>query len=88
MATRFSNKKVAGIVVTLAVPVCAAWCWWGYSLHKWTMEMANEQERIWAEEVDWAEKEALPRMFCFLIDDKKSIFNKDWAERQKDTSIK
>ncbi len=77
MATRFSNKKVAGIVVTLAVPVCAAWCWWGYSLHKWTMEMANEQERIWADEVEWAEKEALQAF------DKKSIFNKEWAERQK-----
>ena len=77
MATRLSNKKVAGIVCTLAVPLCAAWCYWGYSLHKWTMEMANEQERVWAEEVNWAEKEALAAF------DIKSIFNKNWAEKQK-----
>ena len=73
------QQKAAGIVVTLAVPVCAAWCWWGYSLHKWTMEMANEQERILAEEVE-AEKEALQAF------DKNSIFNKEWAERQKVSS--
>ena len=77
MATRFSNKKVAGMVIAFAVPAWGAWCWWGYSLHKWTMEMANEQERIWAEEVNWAEKEALAEF------DKKSIFNKEWVKSQK-----
>ena len=77
MATRFSNKKVAGMVIAFAVPACGAWCWWGYSLHKWTMEMANEQERIWAEEVNWAEKEALAAF------DKKSIFNKECVKSQK-----
>ena len=65
------------MVIAFAVPACGAWCWWGYSLHKWTMEMANEQERIWAEEVNWAEKEALAAL------DKKSIFNKEWVKSQK-----
>ena len=77
MATRLSNKRVAGIVCALAVPICGVWCWWGYSLHTWTMEMANEQERIWAEEVNWTKKEALAAF------DKKSVFNKRWVESQK-----
>ena len=29
----FSNKRVASLIVGMSLPVCAAWCWWGYSLH-------------------------------------------------------
>ena len=59
MATRISNRKVALIVVGLATPVCIAWCSCGYYLHNVVIDAANEQERRWAEEVNWAEKEAL-----------------------------
>ena len=59
MAARISNRKVAMIVVGLATPVCAAWCGCGYYLHNVVIDAANEQERQWANEVNWAEKEAL-----------------------------
>ena len=59
MATRISNRKVALIVVGLAVPVCAAWCSCGYYLHNVVIDAANEHERRLADEVNWAEKEAL-----------------------------
>ena len=39
--------------------MCAAWCSCGYYLHNVVIDAANEHERRLADEVNWAEKEAL-----------------------------